>query len=321
MGALARTRRGRGHHLHPRPGVQRFPIGDQPLDFYEAVVYATRDTLPLVRELKPDVVVHDILTLGPSLAAELLESRAPHSSPTSFPRPGQAFRSTRSALACHAPPLAAPFGRRSPARPSRSRERAPGAQPHARASRPASIGISTWRHQPRAGARGHLSPARVSTSLACPCPCRRSADVGAAGRGGPAPARRRPARARRALYLSGPRSPPTSRCLARSRRCPCAHARDLQPASPVPPAAVPDNTTIVDWVSYSRTIPHCDAIVCHAGHGTLVRALPSGSGRRPPRRRRHERECRASCLGRRGSTCARASSLRGRSPCGRADAW
>ncbi|HZL48413.1 MAG TPA: nucleotide disphospho-sugar-binding domain-containing protein, partial [Solirubrobacteraceae bacterium] len=39
---------------------------------------------------------------------------------------------------------------------------------------------------------------------------------------------------------------------------------------------VPANARIVDWVSYSRTMPSCDVVVCHAGHGTLVRALSSG---------------------------------------------
>ncbi len=39
---------------------------------------------------------------------------------------------------------------------------------------------------------------------------------------------------------------------------------------------VPPNTRIVDWVSYARTMPRCDVVVCHAGHGTLVRALSSG---------------------------------------------
>ena len=37
----------------PAPEYEAFPIGGQPLDFYEAVVHATRDTLPLVRELRP----------------------------------------------------------------------------------------------------------------------------------------------------------------------------------------------------------------------------------------------------------------------------
>jgi UDP:flavonoid glycosyltransferase YjiC (YdhE family) len=45
------------------------------------------------------------------------------------------------------------------------------------------------------------------------------------------------------------------------------------PSRPLP---VPDNTTVVDWVSYARTLPHCDTVVCHAGHGTLVRALSFG---------------------------------------------
>jgi UDP:flavonoid glycosyltransferase YjiC (YdhE family) len=53
------------------PEYEVFPSGPEPLDFYEAVVHATRDTLPLVRELKPEVVVADILTLAPSLAAEI----------------------------------------------------------------------------------------------------------------------------------------------------------------------------------------------------------------------------------------------------------
>jgi UDP:flavonoid glycosyltransferase YjiC (YdhE family) len=39
---------------------------------------------------------------------------------------------------------------------------------------------------------------------------------------------------------------------------------------------VPANARVVDWVSYSRTMPHCDVVVCHAGHGTLARALASG---------------------------------------------
>lgn len=39
---------------------------------------------------------------------------------------------------------------------------------------------------------------------------------------------------------------------------------------------VPANAKVVDWVSYARTMPHADVVVCHAGHGTLARALASG---------------------------------------------
>jgi UDP:flavonoid glycosyltransferase YjiC (YdhE family) len=36
------------------------------------------------------------------------------------------------------------------------------------------------------------------------------------------------------------------------------------------------NARLVDWVSYSKTMPRCDLVVCHVGHGTLMRALTSG---------------------------------------------
>lgn len=37
------------------------------------------------------------------------------------------------------------------------------------------------------------------------------------------------------------------------------------------------NTTVVDWLSYSRTFVHADAVICHGGHGTMVRALACGA--------------------------------------------
>ncbi len=44
------------------------------------------------------------------------------------------------------------------------------------------------------------------------------------------------------------------------------------PSRPLP---VAPNISVVEWVSYAQTMPHCDVVVCHAGHGTLVRALAS----------------------------------------------
>jgi UDP:flavonoid glycosyltransferase YjiC (YdhE family) len=46
---------------------------------------------------------------------------------------------------------------------------------------------------------------------------------------------------------------------------------------PSEPIHVPDNARLVDWLSYARTMPRCAAVVCHAGHGTVVRALASGT--------------------------------------------
>jgi UDP:flavonoid glycosyltransferase YjiC (YdhE family) len=45
---------------------------------------------------------------------------------------------------------------------------------------------------------------------------------------------------------------------------------------PPEPIAVPANARLVDWVSYAKSMPLCDAVVCHAGHGTVARALASG---------------------------------------------
>ena len=60
-----------GMRFAPAPEYDVFPSGEAVIDFYGAAHRATLDTLPLVRELEPDVVVADILTLAPGLAGEL----------------------------------------------------------------------------------------------------------------------------------------------------------------------------------------------------------------------------------------------------------
>jgi UDP:flavonoid glycosyltransferase YjiC (YdhE family) len=39
---------------------------------------------------------------------------------------------------------------------------------------------------------------------------------------------------------------------------------------------VPANARLVEWVSYARTMPSCDLVLCHGGHGTMVRAIAEG---------------------------------------------
>jgi UDP:flavonoid glycosyltransferase YjiC (YdhE family) len=47
---------------------------------------------------------------------------------------------------------------------------------------------------------------------------------------------------------------------------------------PLPvPVTVAANTRLVEWISYSRAMRHSALVICHAGHGTLVRALASGA--------------------------------------------
>ena len=42
------------------------------------------------------------------------------------------------------------------------------------------------------------------------------------------------------------------------------------------PLPVPANTRLVEWVSYAQTMPQAALVICHAGHGTLMRALTLG---------------------------------------------
>src|SRR5579884_4320378 len=60
-----------GLHFLAAPEYPVFPTRERPLEPYEAVVAAATHTRETLREHRPDVVVHDILTLGPALAAEL----------------------------------------------------------------------------------------------------------------------------------------------------------------------------------------------------------------------------------------------------------
>jgi UDP:flavonoid glycosyltransferase YjiC (YdhE family) len=45
---------------------------------------------------------------------------------------------------------------------------------------------------------------------------------------------------------------------------------------PERPIAVPANAMLVDWVLYSQAMPAADMVICHGGHGTVVRALAAG---------------------------------------------
>lgn len=60
-----------GMEFVPAPEYPVFPTQEQPLKPYEAVVRAVVPTRAAIAEREPDVVVHDILTLAPALAAEL----------------------------------------------------------------------------------------------------------------------------------------------------------------------------------------------------------------------------------------------------------
>jgi UDP:flavonoid glycosyltransferase YjiC (YdhE family) len=46
---------------------------------------------------------------------------------------------------------------------------------------------------------------------------------------------------------------------------------------PERPIDVPANAVLVDWLLYSQAMEAADVVICHGGHGTVVRALAAGS--------------------------------------------
>jgi MGT family glycosyltransferase len=259
------------------PEYSAFPIGDHPLDFYEAVVYATRDTLPLVRDMRPDVVVHDILTLGPSLAGELLGIPRATLIPHVFPEAGPGFpvysfgaRLPRTALGrafwerAHLPVRRGLESGRLALNRTRGQVGLPPlAHVHGGTSRELAL-VATYPQleYPRAWP----SHAHVVGPLMWEPP---TDEI-------PLPQGDEP------LVLVAPSTSqdPDHRLLHAALRgladAPVRVLATYNRRLPSRPLPVPANAHVVDWVSYARTLPHCDAIVCHAGHGTLVRALSSG---------------------------------------------
>ncbi len=45
---------------------------------------------------------------------------------------------------------------------------------------------------------------------------------------------------------------------------------------PSRPIEVPGNAVLVDWLSYSQVMPQAELVICHGGHGTVARSLAEG---------------------------------------------
>jgi UDP:flavonoid glycosyltransferase YjiC (YdhE family) len=306
MIALGRALLARGHHVTlqtwtrwkehveaeglsfaPAPEYTVFPSGEPgspPLDFYEAVVHATTDTVPLVRDLRPEVVVADILTLAPALAAELegvpwatlVPHVYPHGEPH-FPIYSLGARLPRTAagqrfwrFAQRPVEHGLERGRRE-LNATRARLGLPAlTHVHGGISRELAL-VATFPQleYPRAG--GWAPNIHVVGPLMWEPPAA-DVELPAGPRGGP----------ELPLVLIAPSTAQDSehRLLSASLRgladAPVRVLATWNRRLPATPLPVPANARLVDWVSYARTMPHCDVVVCHAGHGTLVRALASG---------------------------------------------
>jgi UDP:flavonoid glycosyltransferase YjiC (YdhE family) len=280
-----------GMHFAPAPEYSVFPSGEPgspPLDFYEAVVHATRDTLPLVRRLEPDVVVADILTLAPALAAELhgcptatlIPHVYPHGEPH-FPIYSLGARLPRTVAgrafwrqAQRAVDRGLELGRLDLNRTRAQVGLPPLDHVHGGISRQLAL-VATFPQLEYPRAPGGWGPnTHVVGPLMWEPPAR---DVQLPDGG----SRQRVAPDAPLVLVAPSTAQDAQHTLLRAALRGLAHMpvrvlatynRRLPPRS----LPVPHNARVVDWVSYSRTMPHCDLVVCHAGHGTLVRALSSG---------------------------------------------
>jgi MGT family glycosyltransferase len=303
MVALGRALRERGHEVtlqtweRWRPAVEgeglrfaaapeygAFPVPvqhdnqpPQPLDFYEAIVYATRDTLPLVESLRPDVVVHDILTLAPSLCAELLGIPAATLVPHVFPESSPGFPIYSFGALLPRTPLGRAFWNRAHAPVRRGLQSGRDALNRTRVA----VGLPAL-ERVHGGTSDRL--VLVGTYPQLEYPRDWPAHVHVVGPLIWEPPAREVAipEGEEPLVLVAPSTSqdPEHRLLHASLRgladAPVRVLATYNRRLPSRPLGVPDNAVVVDWLSYARTLPHCDAIVCHAGHGTLVRALSLG---------------------------------------------
>jgi UDP:flavonoid glycosyltransferase YjiC (YdhE family) len=268
---------GEGMRFAPAPEYHVFPSGPEPLDFYEAVVHATRDTLPLVAELEPEVAVADILTLAPALAAELhgvpWATLIPHVHPH--------------------PPAGAPIYSIGARLPRTTLGRAF----WRRATRPVENGLERGRQDlnavrtrlglpPLEHVHGGISQrlALVGTFPQLEYPRAWPAHAHVVGpliwEPPTADVELPPGEDPLVLIAPSTAQDPEHRLLHAALRgladAPVRVLATYNRRLPSVPLPVPANARVVEWLSYARTMPRCNVVVCHAGHGTLARALASG---------------------------------------------
>jgi UDP:flavonoid glycosyltransferase YjiC (YdhE family) len=260
-----------GMEFAAAPEYQVFPTSGQPLQPYAAAVRAAVETRPVVRSFAPDVAVSDILTVAPALAAELegvpVATLVPHLYP-------------------HLPPGFAPYsiGARLPRTPlwrifdplvGRGLERGRreynecrarlglGPLPYVHTGISRSLTLVATAPQLEYP-RDWPSWVRVIGPLMWEPP---SSPVAPGDGSGPvvlvAPSTAQdPSHRLLRAALEGLSSEPVRVIATWNGR---------EAALPAP-----ENAVVVPWLSYSGTMPACDVVITHGGHGTLLRALSSG---------------------------------------------
>ncbi|MGI8558752.1 MAG: glycosyltransferase [Solirubrobacteraceae bacterium] len=295
--ALGCALRDRGHEVHVQtwkrwradiareglgfaeaPEYDVFPTRGRALKPYEAAVRAARETVPLIERLRPHAIVADILTLAPALAGEVAgvptATLVPHVHPSSadgFPPYSLGARMPRTAA-------------------GRGLWRA--------LAKPVSNGLQQGRlelngtrerlglpllERFHGGLSAQLCVVASFPQLEYPRRwARHEHVVGPLFWEPPTDDVPIPAGGTPLVVIAPSTSQDPEHRLLRSaiRGLDGLDVRVLgtwnrrEPERPLPTAS---NATVLDWIPYSRTMPHADVVVCHGGHGTVVRALASGA--------------------------------------------
>jgi MGT family glycosyltransferase len=295
--ALARELRGRGHEVLVETWEQwRDPVEAEGLGFRGAQEYtvypppgpdtpdgqtaaaAARALAALMEEFRPDLVVSDILTLAPTLAAEVAgvphATLVPHVYPvqeSGMPLYSMGFRPPRTALGRAGWRAVAPIMdaglRRGRDEMNETRERlglAPVERFHGGISELLAI-VATFPQLEYP--RRWPAHVRVSGPLFFELPAEPVA----------IPDGERP------LVLVAPSTSQDPECelvrvaldaLADEPVRVLATTNRHQPEKPI---EVPGNAVLESWVAYSQVMPVADVVICHGGHGTVARALAAGA--------------------------------------------
>jgi UDP:flavonoid glycosyltransferase YjiC (YdhE family) len=255
-----------------------FPPPDPDSDDGRHAAEAARALLPLLEELRPDAVVSDILTLAPTLAAELagipLATLIPHIYPVV--EPGLPFF----AIGLRAPRT--PLGRA-------------GWRAGQRALR---IGLEHGRRdlnlqrerlglEPIDRFHGGISPqlALVGTYPQLEYPRRWPEGVEITGPMTfevPHPEIELPPGDAPLVLVAPSTAHDSANHLVRSALAaladePVRIVATTNRVIPQRPIDVPANAVLVDWLSYSQLMPAASLVISHGGHGTVARALGAGT--------------------------------------------
>jgi MGT family glycosyltransferase len=294
--ALARALRGRGHEVVVETWERwRDAVESEGLEFTAAEEYRTFPPAepgsagwrtaahaalalePLMDDFQPDVVVSDILTLAPALAAERAGRRRATLIPHVYPvhEPGMPF------FAFGLQPPRTPIGRavwrgalpvlesglRRGRREMNETRAAIGLPPverfHGGISRELAL-VATFPQLEYP--RRWSSEVHITGPMQFELPYR---DIELPDGGGP-------------LVLVAPSTAqdPELRLMRVALQAladePVRVVATTNRRGETPRLAAPANGAIVDWLSYSQVMPQASLVICHGGHGTVARALAAG---------------------------------------------